>query len=223
MIPLYPVEWIQGTARLQKLTSPLRCQTVYRNWHSPWHDPHLPSCHHLLLHPTGHSTLAEAYMALGVLGNNRTMYKHVHALTHLHSTLPDLPSYPLPPHPAGHSTLAEAYMALGVLGNNRTMYNSGVSTFTATVADHLKWGKGSFATQYGNVSRLPGECSETMRDMYHSQFGLGGLLQAAEIAWQQVRCVVCVSQPVWPWGLAAGGRNRLAAGGTVLAYNPMLK
>ncbi|WIA22272.1 hypothetical protein OEZ85_004592 [Tetradesmus obliquus] len=84
-----------------------------------------------------------------------------------------------------HSTLAEAYMALGVLGNNRTMYNSGVSTFTATVADHLKWGKGSFATQYGNVSRLPGECSETMRDMYHSQFGLGGLLQAAEIAWQQ--------------------------------------
>jgi hypothetical protein len=78
-------------------------------------------------------------------------------------------------------------MALGVLGNNRTMYNSGVSLFTSTVADYLKWGRGSFATQYGNISRLPGECSETMRDMYHSQFGLGGLLQAAEIAWQQVR------------------------------------
>jgi hypothetical protein len=77
-------------------------------------------------------------------------------------------------------------MALGVLGNNRTMYNQGVSVFTSTVADYLKWGKGSFATQYGNITRLLGECSETMRDMYHSQFGLGGLLQAAEIAWQQV-------------------------------------
>eukprot|EP00775_Hariotina_reticulata_P001818 gene1818-2152_t len=27
--------------------------------------------------------------------------------------------------------------------------------------------------------------SETLRDIYHSQFGLGGLLQAAELAWQQ--------------------------------------
>jgi hypothetical protein len=77
-------------------------------------------------------------------------------------------------------------MALGVLGNNRTMYNSGVNLFTSTVADYLKWGKGSFAVQNGNMTRLLGECSETMRDMYHSQFGLGGLLQAAEIAWQQV-------------------------------------
>ncbi|KAF6262671.1 chondroitin AC/alginate lyase [Scenedesmus sp. NREL 46B-D3] len=84
-----------------------------------------------------------------------------------------------------HSTLAEAYMALGVLGNNRTMYNSGVSLFTSTVADYLKWGRGSFAVQYGTTSRLPGECSETMRDFFHTQFGLGGLLQAAEIAWQQ--------------------------------------
>jgi hypothetical protein len=87
---------------------------------------------------------------------------------------------------AGHSTLAETYMALGVLGNNRTMYNSGVNLFTSTVADYLKWGKGSFAVQNGNMTRLLGECSDTMRDMYHSQFGLGGLLQAAEIAWQQV-------------------------------------
>jgi hypothetical protein len=30
-----------------------------------------------------------------------------------------------------------------------------------------------------------GECTETKRDLYHSQFGLGGLIQLAEMAWQQ--------------------------------------
>jgi hypothetical protein len=30
-----------------------------------------------------------------------------------------------------------------------------------------------------------GECAETRRDLYHSQFGLGGLVQTAELAWQQ--------------------------------------
>ena len=30
-----------------------------------------------------------------------------------------------------------------------------------------------------------GECAETSRDLYHSQFGLGGLVQVAELAWQQ--------------------------------------
>lgn len=30
-----------------------------------------------------------------------------------------------------------------------------------------------------------GECNETKRDLFHSQFGLGGLIQVAEIGWQQ--------------------------------------
>lgn len=30
-----------------------------------------------------------------------------------------------------------------------------------------------------------GECGETKRDLFHSQFGLGGLIQLAEMAWQQ--------------------------------------
>ena len=30
-----------------------------------------------------------------------------------------------------------------------------------------------------------GECTETNRDLFHSQFGLGGLIQLAEIAWHQ--------------------------------------
>lgn len=28
-------------------------------------------------------------------------------------------------------------------------------------------------------------CTQTLRDIYHSEFGLGGLLQVAELAWQQ--------------------------------------
>lgn len=30
-----------------------------------------------------------------------------------------------------------------------------------------------------------GECTETKRDLFHSQFGLGGLIQFAELAWHQ--------------------------------------
>jgi hypothetical protein len=30
-----------------------------------------------------------------------------------------------------------------------------------------------------------GECTETKRDLFHTQFGLGGLIQLAEMAWQQ--------------------------------------
>lgn len=35
------------------------------------------------------------------------------------------------------------------------------------------------------ICRLFLRCVQTLRDLYHSQFGLGGLLQMAEIAWQQ--------------------------------------
>uniref|UniRef100_A0A383V947 Alginate lyase domain-containing protein n=1 Tax=Tetradesmus obliquus TaxID=3088 RepID=A0A383V947_TETOB len=79
-----------------------------------------------------------------------------------------------------HATIAEAMMAVGVLANDRGRYNKGVVIFHDTVKHYLKWGKGSFAQ-----NRILGECSETMRDLYHVQFGLGSLLQAAEIAWQQ--------------------------------------
>jgi hypothetical protein len=36
------------------------------------------------------------------------------------------------------------------------------------------------------MQRIKGECTETLRDLPHAQFGLGGLLQVAELAWQQV-------------------------------------
>lgn len=77
-----------------------------------------------------------------------------------------------------HSTTAEAFMALGVLADDKPLYQKGLQLARDTIADYYRW---------GNKGKIPGFCSETMRDMYHSQFGLGGLLQAAEIAWQQVR------------------------------------
>lgn len=60
-------------------------------------------------------------------------------------------------------------MAVGVLADNITTYSKGVALFNTTLSDYLKWGKGAYAT-----ARVLGECSETLRDMYHSQFGLGG-------------------------------------------------
>ncbi|WIA35436.1 hypothetical protein OEZ86_003877 [Tetradesmus obliquus] len=36
-----------------------------------------------------------------------------------------------------------------------------------------------------------GECGETQRDLFHSQFGLGGLIQLAEMAWQQGLDLYC--------------------------------
>ena len=38
-----------------------------------------------------------------------------------------------------------------------------------------------------SIMRARGEVTETLRDMFHSQFFLGGMVQVAEIAWQQVR------------------------------------
>lgn len=60
-------------------------------------------------------------------------------------------------------------------------WTQGVKLFGTTVSSYFRWGRAA-AWKEG---RLLGECSETLRDIYHTQFGLGGLLQAAEMAWQQ--------------------------------------
>jgi hypothetical protein len=72
-------------------------------------------------------------------------------------------------------------MAMGVLTDNRTMYNEGVAVYKTTVGDYLKWGRGASA----GGGRVIGETSETLRDIYHTEFGLGSLVQAAETAWSQ--------------------------------------
>eukprot|EP00775_Hariotina_reticulata_P010584 gene10584-10742_t len=77
------------------------------------------------------------------------------------------------------STIAEAMMAVAILADDRARYNKSVKIYHDTVKDYFKWGKGQFS------SRLLGECTETLRDLFHSQFGIGGLIQVAEMAWQQ--------------------------------------
>lgn len=68
-----------------------------------------------------------------------------------------------------HSTVAECFMSYGILTDNRSRYEKGVKLFQETLKDYLKWGRGGF-TEGG---RIIGECSETLRDIYHSQFGFG--------------------------------------------------
>eukprot|EP00879_Flechtneria_rotunda_P025186 GHRR01026752.1.p1 GENE.GHRR01026752.1~~GHRR01026752.1.p1 ORF type:complete len:295 (+),score=61.58 GHRR01026752.1:724-1608(+) len=79
-----------------------------------------------------------------------------------------------------HSTVVECNMAMGLLTDDKACYDRAVALYHTTVKDYYKWGKGDHLE-----GRVLGECSETLRDIFHSQFGLGGLLQAAEMAWQQ--------------------------------------
>jgi hypothetical protein len=71
-------------------------------------------------------------------------------------------------------------VALGVLSDDRARYDKGVELYRATVNSYLKWGRGEYA-----AGRILGESTETFRDIYHTLFGLGSLVQAAEAAWAQ--------------------------------------
>lgn len=64
-------------------------------------------------------------------------------------------------------------MAVGVLSENITTYNRGVGLFNTVVAQYLRWGKDPYATGPPSA-RVLGEATETLRDMYHTQFGMGG-------------------------------------------------
>ncbi|WIA43021.1 hypothetical protein OEZ86_009555 [Tetradesmus obliquus] len=79
-----------------------------------------------------------------------------------------------------HASIAECWMAFGILTDDRARYDRAVQLFHTTVAGYLKWGRGRWA-----ANRLIGESTETLRDIYHTLFGLGSLLQTAEMAWQQ--------------------------------------
>lgn len=70
-------------------------------------------------------------------------------------------------------------MAFGVLTDDAQRYNMAVDLYHTTVRGYFKWGRGRFA-----AGRLIGESTETLRDIYHTLFGLGSLLQTAEMAWQ---------------------------------------
>eukprot|EP00775_Hariotina_reticulata_P012621 gene12621-12751_t len=79
-----------------------------------------------------------------------------------------------------HASIGECWMSFGVLTEDQVLYDRGVALFHATVQGYFKWGRGRYS-----ANRLIGESTETLRDIYHTLFGLGSLLQAAETAWQQ--------------------------------------
>eukprot|EP00878_Enallax_costatus_P024210 GHUV01025815.1.p1 GENE.GHUV01025815.1~~GHUV01025815.1.p1 ORF type:complete len:268 (+),score=78.55 GHUV01025815.1:397-1200(+) len=68
------------------------------------------------------------------------------------------------------ATVAEALAQLSILTGDRSLWDQAMSWWHKVM----------------DVYITPcGECQETKRDMFHSQFGLGGLIQLAEMAWQQ--------------------------------------
>lgn len=68
------------------------------------------------------------------------------------------------------STIAECKAQLAILTGNRQLWDDALAWWHKVLDAYIK---------------PCGECGETQRDLFHSQFGLGGLIQLAEIAWQQ--------------------------------------
>lgn len=91
-----------------------------------------------------------------------------------------------------HSTVAEAWMSVALLTDDPPRFRKAVKLFNETLFSYLKWGKGDWAAG----GRVPGECSETLRDVFHSEFGLGGLLQVRIVttcsAYQQQCFLFCL-------------------------------
>lgn len=64
-----------------------------------------------------------------------------------------------------HSSIAEAWMAVGIMSDNSTLYEQGVELFKATSNSYFRWGRHQDFKQ----GRILGECTETLRDIYHTQ------------------------------------------------------
>jgi hypothetical protein len=64
-------------------------------------------------------------------------------------------------------------MAVALLTDDPPRFRKAVKLYNETLHSYLKWGKGDWAAG----GRVPGETSETLRDVFHTEFGLGGLLQ----------------------------------------------
>ena len=80
-------------------------------------------------------------------------------------------SAPLPPTPFSGNWHAS---------DDHALYDKGLDLYRTTVESYFKWGRGGYAP-----GRLLGEATETLRDIFHTLFGIGSLVQAAETAWGQ--------------------------------------
>lgn len=69
-----------------------------------------------------------------------------------------------------HSTIAELKAQLAVMRGDKALWQAALKQAQEVMDFYL---------------HKTGECHETSRDLYHSQFGLGSLLQICELAWQQ--------------------------------------
>lgn len=79
-----------------------------------------------------------------------------------------------------HAAIMDAMASVAVLSDDRARWDKARRLFEVTVQRYLRWGKGVWAEGH-----VVGETTETQRDIYHTQMGLAGLLQTAEMAWQQ--------------------------------------
>lgn len=68
------------------------------------------------------------------------------------------------------TTIAECKAQFAILTGNRGLWEESLADWRRLMDAYIK---------------PCGECTETNRDLFHSQFGLGGLIQLAEIAWHQ--------------------------------------
>lgn len=79
-----------------------------------------------------------------------------------------------------HAAITDAMAAVAILSDDRARWDKARSVFDITVRRYLRWGKDVWS-----VGHVLGECTETQRDIFHTQMGLAGLLQTAEMAFQQ--------------------------------------
>jgi hypothetical protein len=77
---------------------------------------------------------------------------------------------------------------VALLTDDRQLFEAAATLFTDTVTSYLKWGRGEWAAG----GRVPGECSETLRDIFHRLVG-----------WRRLQGSAC--KHVMP------GRSRLSA------------
>jgi hypothetical protein len=88
-----------------------------------------------------------------------------------------------------HASIGEALMSYALLTNNRTRYDESKVVFSRTINDYLKWGKGSWAE-----NRIVGECTETLRDIFHSEVRRGAEAGAG-VAWAELlACLLTVTE-----------------------------
>jgi hypothetical protein len=63
-----------------------------------------------------------------------------------------------------HAAIVDAMAAVAVLSNDRVRWDKAREVFDVTVRRYLRWGKDEWA-----VDHVLGECTETQRDIFHSQ------------------------------------------------------